>query len=266
MRLDSQFIQSPSGQLIVVGFIAVVATGVVAWQRNHRRPAPLPLSRTAAPAALPRVIQRPAVRFEQPAASTVVPSAVSASISSTLSAPPKVLPLSVVTGRVSPDPSGVIQSAPFGRLIPCETVVAIESNRLATPVIGLVTEDVWENGVLIVPAGAEVHGRAALDRARERIAVEGTWTVVCGLRAALWRVSFVRRGWRSSDAATLGARLVPTWMAPAGLRGQVIRTDDARELRLFASAFLSSATTALQEQPNIHRAAGRIQCAARHYP
>jgi hypothetical protein len=32
----------------------------------------------------------------------------------------------------------------------------------------------------------------------------------------------------------------------AGLRGEVIRTDDWRELRLFAATFLSSATTALQ--------------------
>jgi hypothetical protein len=29
-------------------------------------------------------------------------------------------------------------------MIPCETVVTLESNRLATPVIGIVTEDVWE--------------------------------------------------------------------------------------------------------------------------
>lgn len=34
------------------------------------------------------------------------------------------------------------------------------------------------NGELIIPAGAEVHGRASLDRARERIAASGKWVIV----------------------------------------------------------------------------------------
>jgi hypothetical protein len=109
-------------------------------------------------------------------------------------------------------------------------------------VIGIVTEDVWEGGRLVVPAGAEVHGRAALDRARERLAVEGTWTIICRkqteMSARELRVSGIALERSLANAATDGS---------AGLRGEVIRTDDWRELKLFAATFLSSATTALQD-------------------
>ena len=79
---------------------------------------------------------------------------------------PRILPLTLFAAKQEPPPAPPKLTAPFGRLIPCETVVALESNRLETPVIGLVTEDVWHDGRLVIPAGAEVHGRAALDRTR----------------------------------------------------------------------------------------------------
>src|SRR5690606_23293945 len=83
---------------------------------------------------------------------------------------PAALPISLFTSSVSADATELSKTyAPYGRMIPCETVVTIESSRLDTPVIGLVTEDVWHDGRLIIPAGAEVHGRASLDRSRERI-------------------------------------------------------------------------------------------------
>jgi len=57
---------------------------------------------------------------------------------------PRVLPISLLSMATSADgPSLSKTYAPYGRLIPCETVVTIESSRLDTPVIGLVTEDVW---------------------------------------------------------------------------------------------------------------------------
>lgn len=88
--------------------------------------------------------------------------------------PPAALPISLFTSSATSDATELSKTyAPYGRMIPCETVVTIESSRLDTPVIGLVTEDVWHDGRLIIPAGAEVHGRASLDRSRERIAVAG---------------------------------------------------------------------------------------------
>ena len=63
-------------------------------------------------------------------------------------------------------------------LLQCKLVVTVDSSSIRTPIIGLVTEDLWHDGRLIVPAGTEIHGQARLDRMRERIASEGEWTLV----------------------------------------------------------------------------------------
>ncbi|OAM87323.1 hypothetical protein AW736_24010 [Termitidicoccus mucosus] len=125
-------------------------------------------------------------------------------------------------------------------------MVTLESNRLETPVIGLVTEDVWHNGRLIIPAGAEVHGRASLDRARERLAVQGRWMIV-------WRSSGRENGRELRvDGMALDREIAADgqWGShdgSAGLRGEILRTDDWREIKLFAATFLSVATSALQD-------------------
>ena len=35
------------------------------------------------------------------------------------------------------------------------------------PIVGLLMDDVWHNGRLIVPAGTEIHGAAEVDRQRQ---------------------------------------------------------------------------------------------------
>jgi hypothetical protein len=163
---------------------------------------------------------------------------------------PQVLPISLYSGLAEAPHTLSKTYAPFGRLIPCETVVTLESSKLDTPVIGLVTEDVWHDGKRVIPAGTEVHGRASLDRSRERIAVSGRWVVV----------------WRDGSPFN-GSELVLTGMAldrakndttgefglrdgSAGLIGQLIKTDDWQEIKLFASTFLSGMASGLQEMRN----------------
>jgi hypothetical protein len=48
---------------------------------------------------------------------------------------------------------------PYGRLLKCELVNTVDSINLETPIIGLVAEDVWRDGRLIIPAGTEVMER-----------------------------------------------------------------------------------------------------------
>lgn len=238
MKVNVSFFMSPTGQMVVVGLVAALAVGGVAWRRTQMKPAPRK-AEAATPAILPKVFQRPVAKVE-PSAAVVPPPAL---VSAPVAEKPKVLPLSVVAevSRKSPFPS-----APYGRLIPCETVVTLESSRIDTPVIGLVTEDVWHNGILVVPKGAEVHGRAAVDRVRERLAAQGTWRLV-------WRVP---QRQASIELSVEGLALdrerdsTGRWGehdGSAGLRGEVLRTDDWRELKLFAATFLSTATLALQE-------------------
>lgn len=241
MKFDWHFFETPTGQLALIGSIAVVAVGAVAWQRTQNRAAAMPAPKESPAVSLPRVFQRVTSKFETPAPAPVAGVAMPVAPKPVA---PKILPLGVSrhlgTGLAT-------ATAPYGRMIPCETVVALESNRLTTPVIGLVTEDVWENGQLVVPAGAEVHGRASLDRSRERIAVDGMWVIVAKEAESKSRsekqvsgIALSREG--TSSASSDGS---------AGLRGIILRTDDWRELKLFASTFLSSATSALQESRTV---------------
>ena len=165
---------------------------------------------------------------------------------------PKVLPISLIAVATEA-PSGEPLSrtyAPYGRLIPCQTIVTIESSRLDTPVIGLVTEDVWHNGELIIPAGVEVHGRASLDRARERIAISGKWVVVWRDGSPLNGTELVLSGIaldRAKDDVTgeFGLR-----DGSAGLLGTLVKTDNWQEIKLFASTFLAGMATGLQDLQN----------------
>ncbi len=133
--------------------------------------------------------------------------------------------------------------APYGRLISCETVVTVDSASIQTPIIGLVTENIYHAGKLVIPAGTEVHGTAQADRHRERIASGNNWTFVWqgGEELRLNAIALDREfsgdqeGWGITDGS-------------AGLRGRVIKSDDMAEIKLFAATFLSGAAGALTEK------------------
>ncbi len=174
-------------------------------------------------------------------------------------AKPRVLPISLFSGTSASEGPALSRTyAPFGRLIPCETVITIESSKLDTPVIGLVTEDIWHGGQLIIPAGTEVHGRASLDRARERIAVSGKWVVVWRDGSSLNGTELVLNGIaldRAKDDATgeFGLR-----DGSAGLLGDLVKSDDWQEIKLFASTFLGGFAGGLQQLQNQGTAFGGV--------
>jgi len=133
--------------------------------------------------------------------------------------------------------------APFGRLIPCETVITVDSASIQTPIIGLITEDIYHKGRVVIPAGTEVHGTAATDHHRERISSGNNWTLVwqtgeeMHLKAIVLDREFSgdQEGWGITDGS-------------AGLRGRVIKSDDMAEIKLFAATFLSGAAEALTDK------------------
>jgi hypothetical protein len=162
---------------------------------------------------------------------------------------PEVLPISLFADSPQPGPKQLSQNyAPYGRLIPCELIVTVDSASIQTPIIGLVTDDIYHNGRLIIPAGTEVHGRAQTDRSRERIASGDNWTLVWqnGQELHLSGIALDREadpngsGWAITDGS-------------AGLRGQVLKTDNLAEIKLFAATFLSGAAAAFtQTQPTVY--------------
>jgi hypothetical protein len=135
--------------------------------------------------------------------------------------------------------------APFGRLIPCETIITVDSSSIQTPIVGLVTENIYYGGRLIIPAGTEVHGMAQTDRQRERIAGNTSWTFVWqdGQEMRLKAIALDREfdnetnqaGWGITDGS-------------AGLRGELIKSDNLADIKLFAATFLSGAANAVTEK------------------
>jgi hypothetical protein len=72
---------------------------------------------------------------------------------------------------------------PYGRLIPCELVVTLRTSMGGTPIIGLVTENVYNNGKLMIPAGAEVHGTSQGMPALNHVQSGENWYVVWRTRS-----------------------------------------------------------------------------------
>jgi hypothetical protein len=158
--------------------------------------------------------------------------------------PPEVLPISlfVETPTTAEQKPLSKNYAPFGRLISCELIVTVDSSSMQTPIVGLVTEDVYFGGRLLIPAGTEIHGKAQTDRTRERIASSGGWTFVWqdGRELRVSGIALDREfdpdgtGWGITDGS-------------AGLRGNVLKTDDLAEIKLFAASFLSGAASAFTQ-------------------
>jgi hypothetical protein len=126
---------------------------------------------------------------------------------------------------------------PYGRLVPCELVVTVDSSGITTPIIGMVTEDQWENGHLIIPAGAEVHGTCMLDRTtRDRIASDRNWTLVwqaSGKELPIQGIALDSSpradgtGWDITDGS-------------AGLRGMTLKSDKWAEIKEIIAKAISA--------------------------
>lgn len=263
-----RFIRSPAGNLVVFVLFAAVGGLLIARSNARERaraeqmtavngptdsgPIRESILRPGAPLKVSSTLRTPATvetRIEQPAEREETPRRrLFRDQRDEEEDGPRVLPISLFTAVANKEgPTLSTTYAPFGRLIPCETVITIESSKLDTPVIGLVTEDVWHAGELIIPAGAEVHGRASLDRARERVAVSGKWVVVWRDGSPVNGTELVLNGIaldREKDDVTgeFGLR-----DGSAGLLGQLIKSDDWQEIKLFASTFLAGVAGGLQE-------------------
>ena len=254
------FFKTRTGKIIAFG--ALFAAGMVVFGVLRKHQAPTEDEVSAAPLGTnavtvkPQVVQsvvRPMQAFHPPASTTTTPFGIT-------NATPQPLP--VVPGNQSPTltpislfsdgTAGVTAPrklsavfAPFGRLIPCETVITVDSSSIQTPIIGLITENIYHAGRLVIPAGTEVHGTAKTDHQRERIASGSSWKLVWqnGEEMQIKAIALDREfanstnqtGWAITDGS-------------AGLRGELIKSDNLAEIKLFAATFLSGAAGALTEK------------------
>lgn len=132
---------------------------------------------------------------------------------------------------------------PFGTLLKCKLVNTIDSANLETPVIAVLLEDVWQNGRKVIPANTLVHGTARAGRLRDRVNASGTWRFVWqnGRELAFSGVALDREYDHDIDGYGITD-------GSAGLRGQLMATDDLQELKLLASAALSGFARGTQDR------------------
>lgn len=138
--------------------------------------------------------------------------------------------------------------APYGRLVACETIITIDSSKINTPVLALVTENVYHEGNLIIPAGAEIHGKASPEKTRERVDASGSWVVVWRDESELNGVEMELTGIALDRSINFNDSTWGVDDGTAGLKGTLIKSATWAEARLFASEFLSGLTNGSQDK------------------
>jgi type F conjugative transfer system protein TrbI len=123
---------------------------------------------------------------------------------------------------------------PYGRLLRCELVNTVDSTNLDTPIIGLVIEDTWHGGRVIIPAGTEIHGVAQKSPVRERIGSDRQWFLVFqdGRELAI-----------SGTVLDYAPKESDSWAesdGSAGLRGFVVKSDKYAEAKAILAAIISA--------------------------
>ena len=256
------FFKTKSGRLItfaVLFAIGLVIFGVMRGRRSSAEDsitvAPLGTNSAVAKPQIVQTVQRSFDLFRPPLPKTSPSSFTNQPNSSPQpmpNVPPRQSDLLTPISLFADSTAGVAQPkklsatfAPFGRLIPCETIITVDSSSIQTPIVGLVTENIYYGGKLIIPAGTEVHGMAQTDRQRERIAGNTSWTFVWqdGQEMRLKAIALDREfdnetnqsGWGITDGS-------------AGLRGEIIKSDNLADIKLFAATFLSGAANAVTEK------------------
>ena len=131
---------------------------------------------------------------------------------------------------------------PSRRLLPCRLVNTVDSFSPETPIIGLITGDVFFFGQRIIPKGTEVHARAQAGRFRDRIASQGSWTLIWPsgeeLAGSGLALDLDQDGdkWGITDGSH-------------GLRGTPQKAGAYEETKLFFASFLSGLTEPFKERP-----------------
>lgn len=140
--------------------------------------------------------------------------------------------------------------APYGSVIECELLYTLDSIHEGTPIVGIVTKDLWWNGHLVLPANSMVHGPSSkADFSRERIVSNDNWVIVLEqqndllagremkVKARLLDKSVRKEGksWNIDDGSY-------------GIRGYTVTSKNLEELKFFASTFLATAASSFQEE------------------
>jgi hypothetical protein len=137
--------------------------------------------------------------------------------------------------------------APYGRMLKCQLVNTVDSSNFETPLIALVTEDLWHDGKVVIPAGTEVHSKADSVTQRNRIATDGSWVLVWRTKSADNGFELALSGIALDYARDLKSGKHQITDGSAGLRGFTVETQEYSKLKLYAALFLKGAAEGVGE-------------------
>ena len=161
------FLKTKSGKLVVFGALFAGGLTIFSVIRQHHTASevaatPLATNNVSGKPEVVQTVMRPMQVFNPPPPKSTPPPASPARSTSSLpvltnsspqplpNVPPRqtesLTPISLfadsAAGMVRPKKLSAAY-APFGRLIPCETVITVDSSSMQTPIIGLVTENIY---------------------------------------------------------------------------------------------------------------------------
>jgi len=240
----TELTQKPAGRLVLFLIAGAIVLAILFMQRGPQpKPAstPVPAQATAATGyTFNENIPAPA-RATPPPAMSVAP--IAARPQATPKPPPPI-PQAIFATK---EDSLSEYYLPYGRLLKCELVNTVESTNIDTPIIGLITEDVFYDGRLILPAGTEVHGTAQKTAARERIGSDRQWMLVFQDGRQLPISGTVLDNapdpnnpdaWKETDGS-------------AGLRGYMVASDKYAEAKAILAAMIAEGAGAFPETTNL---------------
>lgn len=168
--------------------------------------------------------------------------------------PPAQVAPPVVTSPSLPETRPMIGAkdsfAPYGRMIRAKLVTTVDSSTLQSPVIGLVTHDLFWNQKLLIPANSELHAIARPDRTRNRIDVDGDWVIILADGGAYPKSSeIVVKGMALDMEVSAEKDQFALTDGSAGLRGKILTNEDTlNSVKLFSAAFLSGVAEGFTER------------------
>lgn len=118
---------------------------------------------------------------------------------------------------------------PRGLLIKAVLVLTVDSSDFDTPVLALVTEDVYWNGNLLVPAGTQVFAKAAQGNFRDRIEVKGQFTFVWA-DGREYKINALALDHETEQDGTFSLT-----DGSAGIKGAIIEPDNSNVLKMLAA-------------------------------
>lgn len=133
--------------------------------------------------------------------------------------------------------------APRGTLIKAALVITLETNLTSTPVLAMVTEDVYFQGNLIVPAGTQVQANTfGTSRIRDRIDVRGSFNFIWADGS-----EYQLNGIALDHSPMPDGSFALTDGSP-GIRGRVLKVDDYAEFKLLLAEAVRAWTSSNQSQ------------------